>query len=264
MMTTFRRITICLAVLAIASPVAAQVRDFNSAAEKYGRGVHAYFAGRSAEAESLLSAALAENASDPRFWYFRSMARLRLGRSNEARADMAAGAALEARQPGRFAVGSALVRVQGADRLLLEGFREQARTKAARNVRPPLDRSDEAAVLRNRVVVPLDELLRQGGPRSLSAEEISRRGAAIKAMQAPAMPAAESALPSTEPLDAAHAAPPAAEAEAVLPPQSRAASEPSELAETEPTEEDAPPAEEPAANEPAASDEDPFGDLTNE
>lgn len=264
-MATLCRITVCLALLWSASPAPAQVRDFNAAADLYGRGVHAYFAGRTAEAETLFSAALAENANDPRILYFRAMARLRLGQSVAARADMTSGAALEARQPGRYAVGAALARVQGADRLLLERFRQQARTQAAANRRPALDQADEAAVLRDRVTLPIDELLNPGGPRPLSAEEIARRSAAIKALREasaatkPATATAAEADPFATPKAAAtnNAAAPVP---AIVPPQLPASPEPSETI-AEPAVDPTPPIEESTTEEPAASGEDPFGNL---
>ena len=55
---------------------------------------------------------------------------LRQGRSDEARGDMLVGAALEAQQPRRYAIGAALERVQGGERLLLEGFRRNAHREA--------------------------------------------------------------------------------------------------------------------------------------
>jgi hypothetical protein len=273
-MTVPRHTIVCLALLAFALPVAAQVRDFNSAAELYGRGVHAYYAGQNAEAEKLFSAALAESANDPRILYFRALARLRLGQSTAARSDMANGAALEARQPGRYAVGAALARVQGGDRLLLEQFRQQARTKAAANRRPPLDQADEAAVLRNRIVLPIDELLNPDGPRPLTAEEIARRAAAIKAIReasAATTPATVAAAPEADPsatpgaTAANNAAAPTASA-AVVPPQPTELPEAEEMTAAEPEAESTPPAEEPTSAEPAtevpaASEEDPFGNL---
>jgi hypothetical protein len=263
-MTTLRRTLLCLAALAMASPVAAQVRDFNSAAELYGRGVHAYYDGRTAEAEELFSLALAENASDPRILYFRAMTLLRLGRTEEAKGDMVVGAALEAQHPDRYAVGSALARVQGGDRLFLERFRQQARTRAAANGRPALDaQSDEAAgVLRSRVVLPLDEILLPGGPRPLTADEISRRAAAIENARAAAVaPPVQPPTRAADPLSGADsAAVPAAE-ESEISAQPAESSEEAEATAEETTDTNPPPLTAPAGEEPADSETDPFGDI---
>lgn len=135
----------------------------------YSQGVHAYFAGRSAQADGFLTQALAIDAQDPRAYYFRGLARLRLGRRDEARADMQHGAALEAQQPNRFAIGAALERVQGPDRLLLEQFRNAGRLAAAsRRSEVQLRRygqvsHSEPADPYRRATIPLDQLMQSGG-----------------------------------------------------------------------------------------------------
>jgi Tfp pilus assembly protein PilF len=112
---------------ALSTPSAAFARDWNAADMLYSRGVQAYFAGQDDEAEQYLTRAVQSNPNDPRPYYFRAMSRLRRGRDAEARQDMQAGAVVEARAPSRWAVGSALERVQGRDRLLLEDYRRRAR-----------------------------------------------------------------------------------------------------------------------------------------
>jgi hypothetical protein len=150
----------------------------------YGQGVNAYFAGRSSDAESHLSQALALNPHDPRAYYFRALSLLRLGRLDEARGDMMVGASLEAQRPNRFGVGRALERVQGGHRLTLEQYRRQGRAFAASTASMALPRqsqparaqvADDSFVLRNRIVVPIDRLLEEGGPRPLSADELAAR-----------------------------------------------------------------------------------------
>jgi hypothetical protein len=155
-------------------------RELPSAGDLYSRGIHAFYAGRSGEAEMRLSQALELSPYDPRLYYFRGLSKLRLGRSGEARHDFAVGAALEAERPNRYGVGRALERVQGDDRLLLERYRrdarEQAVTIAAEDSgqrRAQLSAHDRA-VRRARVVIPLDALLQPGEPRMLSAEEVAR------------------------------------------------------------------------------------------
>jgi hypothetical protein len=188
---TFRQLAIaafsagtCLTTLA------AQAQDFHTT-DYYSQGVDAYFAGRSCQAESFLSTAIEFNSQDPRAYYFRAFSLLRQGRVDEARGDMLTGALLETKQPRRFAIGSALERIQGCDRLMLEEFRRSARRDAAMVVttsgtqsatsRPAatfapttpnnaIIREGEANVLREQRVVPLEELLRPGGPNSVAVE----------------------------------------------------------------------------------------------
>jgi hypothetical protein len=173
----------------------------------YSQGVNAYFAGRSSEAESHLSQALAFEAQDPRMYYFRALSLLRLGRLDEARGDMMVGASIEAQHPQRFAVGKALERVQGGHRLMLERYRREARTQqvALKPVEPPRAvrrqpqqmPSHDQHVLRQRIVIPLDRLLGSGPPQPLSTEELSLRRQAVEARPIPPQPASE-ATPTAE------------------------------------------------------------------
>ena len=94
----------------------------------YGRGVHAYFAGNSTQAEQYFTQAIQAGTNDPRPYYFRAMLRLHQGRQFEAENDMRIGAGLEARNPGvQHTIGRSLQRVQGPHRRTLEKFRRQAR-----------------------------------------------------------------------------------------------------------------------------------------
>lgn len=158
--------------VAIAPSAGAQVRE--DAARLYGQGVHAYFAGNSSLAELCLSRALELNTDDPRYYYFRGLSLLQLGRCEEARGDMILAAQLEAQHPGRFAVGAALERVQGADRLLLERFRREARRDAgvstdhppvSVHIPAPATTDRDGAVLRRKLMIPLDQFLLPGGPQ---------------------------------------------------------------------------------------------------
>jgi hypothetical protein len=184
----------------------------------YEQGVSAFFSGHCCQAETPLSLAIAANSQDPRGYYFRAFCLLRQGRTAEAQGDMLVGATLEAQQPGRYAVGMALERVQGSDRLMLEQFRRNARRDAAiaataapaekpttfvqpRATTPPqnnsLIRPGEAEVLREeKRVVPLDELLRPGGPEAIAAEPpVEEPSAAPKGTAPAAKPAAEATDP---------------------------------------------------------------------
>jgi hypothetical protein len=146
----------------------------------YDEGVNAYFSGRASQAETCLSEAIQANSQDPRAYYFRAFSLLRQGHVAEARGDMLVGAMLEAQSPHREPIGTALERIQGCDRLMLEEFRRNARRNvavpaAATSGLPssatatptpsPLDYAPE--MLRERRVVPIDELLRPGGPQSV-------------------------------------------------------------------------------------------------
>jgi len=204
MMTTLRRIGLLwLSGWAILSPSLVLGRDLDEATNLYSQGVQAYFAGRAGNAESLLSRALEINDQDPRFYYFRALSRLRLGRDGEARRDMAAGAAREAGRANRYAVGAALQRVQGSHRLLLEQYRRDARSKAvsvgaeiARQRSEQMNARDVGA-FREKVVIRLEELFRPGGPQALSAEEVARRATSVQ--QSPIVPAqpAQSVTPAS-------------------------------------------------------------------
>ena len=89
---------VIIVTLLPANPTVGQ--DASELRATYGRGVHAYFAGQVAQAEQLFSQAVEAGSTDPRLYYFRSMARLRLGRQFEAEDDMRVGSALEAQNPG--------------------------------------------------------------------------------------------------------------------------------------------------------------------
>ena len=186
---------ICL--LAAATPAAGQSPD--AATILYGHGVQAYFAGDFDAAADYLSRAIGSNPQDPRAYYFRGLSLLRLGDSSEGSAEFQAGAAAEARQPNRYAVGSALLRVQGGDRLLLEKYRRLAREQYALErqqiiqVRYEQMRRQEEHVLRQKVAVPLDQLVPADEARSL----LSDGGpAATPAAQPPAATAAPVAAPA--------------------------------------------------------------------
>ncbi len=270
------------------------------AAKLYERGVNAYFDGCATEADGLLSEAIQWNSQDPRAYYFRAFSLLREGRLAEAQGDMLTGATLEAQSPQGQAIGAALERVQGCDRLMLEHFRCRARREAAIQTseqtlgatetpaagvppqalpsqplpqppqarpqlptppqalppsRPQTFKPQDEAVLRERRIVPLEELLRPGGPQTV-AEEPEQPEAQAKTNTPPSAPPAVVTPPGTpagNPFedDSQKSAPepekPAAAAPKI-PPQSAPA---------------ATPATPPAANPPAApatkAEDNPFG-----
>jgi hypothetical protein len=258
-----------LALCLAASSVFAESSEWDAASAAYGRGVHAYFAGRYTDADTWLSRAQANQLKDPRPYYFRALTLLRLGRSAEAREEFGIAASFEADTPNRYAVGSALQRVQGSDRLLLEKHRRMART-GAQSLRsleraPVQNRTFDADVLYQPVVVPLDEFFSEGNPRSLSAEEIARSAAATEARAAAATPPQNAPAPVDPFEDDAAAATPAATtappAEPVADADDTAAESPA-ADEQMPAEDPEAPAEEETPAEPAGEGaDDPFGDF---
>lgn len=93
----------------------------------YGSGVHAYFAGDFDRSYEILSQAIEAGTADPRAWYFRGLAALKLGRLDESEADFATGSRRESENIGAWGVARSLERVQGCDRAKLERYRVRAR-----------------------------------------------------------------------------------------------------------------------------------------
>ena len=95
----------------------------------YGNGVHAYFAQDYLKAHQLFTSAIDGHSQDPRCFYFRGLALLKLGRPQDAEIDFQHGAKLESSvDPTRaYNVARSLERVQGSDRSTLEQYRLEAR-----------------------------------------------------------------------------------------------------------------------------------------
>lgn len=102
----------------------------------FGGGLHAYYTGDFErvlrDLGDVIAAADSPAAIDPRWYYFRGLAALRLGRIEEAEADFTAGAEREAAGLGNWPVSLSLERVQGAERLQLERHRARARVAIMR------------------------------------------------------------------------------------------------------------------------------------
>jgi hypothetical protein len=110
------------------APLSAQE---GAASEAYGSGVHAFFSGEYQQAHDLLSGAIKSGTKDPRFFYYRGLALLKLGREDDAAADFQGGAKLETVDlDGMYNISRALERIQGADRRILEKHRAEARRLA--------------------------------------------------------------------------------------------------------------------------------------
>jgi len=95
-----------------------------------GDGMHAYHAGQYDRAYDDLTNAIEAGTDDPRGYYFRGLASLRMGRTSEAQADFTTGADRELANGGVRRVSQSLERVQGPDRLTLERYRARARLGA--------------------------------------------------------------------------------------------------------------------------------------
>jgi tetratricopeptide (TPR) repeat protein len=187
--------TVCGLTLAAAwlwaGPLSAQDPVFS---QFYGSGVHSYYQRDYQEAMDSLSMAIDGGTKDPRAYYYRGLANMRLGNTATARADMQKGAQLESADVDQFyPVGKSLERVQGSERMQLERYRALARAQARRQqlkrdtARYEQRRRAEAQVLRSVPVGPPPAPLRPPGPAPVAAVE-------------PAAPAATpAAAPSAQP-----------------------------------------------------------------
>jgi hypothetical protein len=210
----------------------------------YGGGVHAYFAGDYARSHDDLSSAIQGGIADPRAWYFRGLAALRLGRTDEAEADFTEGAERESRDAGVWPVSRSLERVQGPERLQLERHRIRARVAA-------LQRDREAVKRRYSGIEDVQpEMLRRIRPvERLPASK--QNPFADKPTPAESAPAESVPAPAEEPAADPLAAPSEPAAEAAEP--AAEAAEPAAEAAEDPFG-----GSEPAAEKPAA-EADPFG-----
>lgn len=130
--------------------------------QKYGSGVHAYFSGDYSRAFEQLNAAIEAGSQDPRAFYFRGLAYLRLGRPQEAKQDFRQASGLESKDVNKFYdVSRALERVQGSARVELESYRVDARMAAMeqaeklRKARYEAIQREEARVLRQQPPEPI-------------------------------------------------------------------------------------------------------------
>jgi len=181
-------------------------------AAAYGGGVHAYFAGDFARSHDDLSSAIQGGIDDPRAWYFRGLAALRLGRIDEAEADFTEAAERESRAAGTWPVARSLERVQGSERLQLERHRIRARVAALQRDREAVKRRysgvEEARPELLRRIRPVERLppakenpfADRSGPTPAESEP-----AAADPLARPAEPV-EPAAEATEPAEPAAAA----------------------------------------------------------
>lgn len=100
-------------------------------AEVMGAGMHTFYSHDYQKAFALFSSAIDRGSQDARGYYFRGLACERMGRPEEAVADFKKGGELEAGSDAQYrAVSEALQRIQGAERLALEPYRQVARAAA--------------------------------------------------------------------------------------------------------------------------------------
>lgn len=205
-----------LASLLSVSPLAAQEAVL---AQNYGSGVHAYFAGDFVKSYEMLTATIQGGSKDPRAYYFRGLAYLKLGRSQEAEADFNKGAELECKDTNRFYnVGKALERVQGSTRAQLESHRVTARMVALeeetriRKARYEAIRREEARVLREQAAAaPAEPAKAEAPPKAPNAdddpfatpEEVPAAKAEKEQAEEDPFAADESAKPEKQPENAA-------------------------------------------------------------
>ncbi|MEX2111547.1 MAG: hypothetical protein WD845_00075 [Pirellulales bacterium] len=241
--------------------------------EFYGNGVHHYFSGDFGGAIAELDAAINSGSRDPRAYYFRGLAKLRMG--YDGAADLQQGAALEASDTDQYyPVSRSLERVQGSTRQTIERYRSLARANAfAQQQRRNASRYQQ---LKERE----QHVLRGGPPASATPATAIEPAPAIAQPAAPGATIVPPAAPAEAVAKPAVPAPPAAEdpfaaddvAAPTAPAPAPAAVTPAEMPADKPaapeltddpfgeppaTDE---PAEKPAADAPAAPADDPFGD----
>ncbi len=120
--------TVAFAIATLGNSFATFADDEIVVSELYGRAVHAYFDGLFEKSHQDLSDAIELGTSDPRIYYFRGLAKVKLGRMEEAVKDFEKGGQMEASGPAQFYnVGRSLERIQGDTRLQLEKIRRKSR-----------------------------------------------------------------------------------------------------------------------------------------
>jgi tetratricopeptide (TPR) repeat protein len=146
-------------------PAEEVIREF-----KYGQGVHSYFAGNCLKAYEQLTASINEDSQDPRAYYFRGLAYLKLGRPQEAALDFQKGAELESRDVNKFYnAAKALERVQGTARVTLENYRIEARMAAIEEAERVRKARYEAIQQEESRVVRQQRLLKEAGQNAVAA-----------------------------------------------------------------------------------------------
>jgi hypothetical protein len=154
-----RSIALLVGGLALLFTARASAQEF-ALGQEYGSGVQAYFGGDAVKAYERLTSTINRGSKDPRAFYFRGLAYLKLGRPEEAAADFRKGAELESKDVNRvYNVGKSLERVQGSERQELENYRVDARMAALeqlereRKERYEANQREEQRVVREQAVL---------------------------------------------------------------------------------------------------------------
>lgn len=200
------RIALLVAGLALffAVPVSAQDAILG---QKYGHGVHAYFAGDYTKAYEYLTSAIEGGSKDPRVFYFRGLSYLKLGRPQEAAQDFKKGADLESTDVNKFYNASkSLERVQGEGRATLETYRVEARMatmehdERLRKARYEAIRREEERVRREAPVAPAAEPVQAAEPGADEAADpfVAPAADAAPAVEEKPAPKAKKAEPKPE------------------------------------------------------------------
>jgi len=168
-----------------------------------GDGMHAYHAGDYDRAYDDLTNAIEAGTDDPRAYYFRGLAALRLGRTSEAEADFTTGADRELVTGSMRRASQSLERVQGTDRLSLERYRARARLGQLQREREHYGRrystiEDASGDVRRRRR-PEDIRPELVAPRGRTIEDLP--GARVEEVPAPAGKAASPAKPGKKAVD---------------------------------------------------------------
>jgi len=135
----------------------------------YGSGVHAFYAGHFLQSHQDLTEAIEGGIQDPRAFYFRALAKLKLGQQPEADADFIEGARREVLGLGNYPVARSLERVQGSDRIRLEQYRTHARIAAVQQNR-------RASELRySQIETATTDVLRRSRPEAVTGSGTPRK-----------------------------------------------------------------------------------------
>jgi hypothetical protein len=154
----FRAFVLLVGCLASLWAVSSQAQEA-ALGQLYGKGVHEYFAGDYANASQRMTSLITAGSRDPRVFYFRGLACMKLGQTQEAKTAFSKGAQLESKDINKYYdVARSLERVQGSERQLLESYRVKARIAAfaeserLRKVRYEAIKREEARVVQSMVV----------------------------------------------------------------------------------------------------------------
>ncbi len=136
----------------------------------FGSGAHAFFGGDYQRAYDDLTQAIAAGSKDPRAFYFRGLAARRMGRIDEAEADFASAARIEADALGDWPVSRTLERIQGDDRLAIERHRVRSRIEVLQA------RKDAAARRYSQIESVQDTYLRRRRPEGVTQDNTAAFG----------------------------------------------------------------------------------------